>query len=140
MKGPPRPETQHYTNNTGCEEVGGVCGWGCREGRRGSGRGGSGSRLERSSVEEWFCLTRPEIYDVGRVFTEVRAAHFPNQLVTRLCLSREKLFIHQRQKKPGGRLPTERKHLRVPLTAKCVCMCVRVYPHACPSGSSHQWW
>lgn len=32
-------------------------------------------------TEEQFCLTLLEIYDAGEVFTEVRAAHFTNQLV-----------------------------------------------------------
>lgn len=43
------------------------------------GWGGGGGAS--SSVEEQFCLTLLEIYDAGEVFTEVRAAHFTNQLV-----------------------------------------------------------
>lgn len=40
-------------------------------------------RLPSGSVKEsfFFCLTPPEIYDVDGVFTEVKAAHFPNQFV-----------------------------------------------------------
>lgn len=39
-------------------------------------------------------MTLPEIYDVGEVFTEVRAAHFPNQFVNHLLIQRA-LFINQ---------------------------------------------
>lgn len=40
-------------------------------------------------------------------------------------------FHPSETKKPGGRLPTERKHLRVSLTAECVVVCVCVHRRVC---------
>ena len=54
------------------------------------------AHLLSSSVKEWFCLTRPEIYDVDEVFTEVKAAHFPNQFVKHLLISRDLFINHEK--------------------------------------------
>lgn len=56
------------------------------------------AHLPSSSVKEWFCLTPPEIYDVDEVFTEVKAAHFPNQFVKHLLISRGFFINHKKRR------------------------------------------
>lgn len=63
----------------------------------------SEQRAHRSrSVEEWFCLTLREIYDVGEVFTEVRAAHFPNQLVKHFAYLKRAFHQSETKKSDGA--------------------------------------
>lgn len=50
------------------------------------------------SVQEWFCLTLLEIYDVDEVFTEVRATHFLNHIVKHFAYLKRVFHPSKRKK------------------------------------------
>lgn len=47
-------------------------------------------------------MTLREIYDVGEVFTEVRAAHFPNQLVKHFAYLKRAFHQSETKKSDGA--------------------------------------
>lgn len=58
-------------------------------------------------------MTLLEIYDVGEVFTEVNAAHFPNQFVKHLLIKRGLFINHKRKKEKKKKVVVRRKTARL---------------------------